>query len=62
MQISIYPYLGKKCVITGFDNLEGLIIGLNQGRYGTELQVEYFLNGEHRTEWFRDNYVELVEE
>ena len=62
MQISIYPYLGKKCAITGFDNLEGLIIGLNQGRYGTELQVEYFLNGEHRTEWFRDNYVELVEE
>ena len=62
MQISIYPYLGKKCIITGFDNLEGLIIGLNQGRYGTELQVEYFLNGEHRTEWFRDNYVELAEE
>ena len=62
MQISIYPYLGKKCIITGFDNLEGLIIGLNQGRYGTELQVEYFLNGEHRTECFRDAYVELVEE
>ena len=62
MQIGLYPYLGKKCIITGFDNLEGLIIGLNQGRYGTELQVEYFLNGEHRTEWFRDNFVELVEE
>ena len=62
MQISICPYLGKKCIITGFDNLEGIIVSLNQGRHGTELQVEYFLNGEHRTEWFRDAYIELVEE
>ena len=62
MKIAINKILFKKCYITPFENLEGVIVGLNQSRKGTELQIRYFLNGEYRTEWFYDFDVEVLDD
>ena len=52
MHIEIHPYIYKTCVIKPLDDLKGVIVAMNQSKKGTELQVRYFLNGEHRLEWF----------
>lgn len=59
MDIPINELLYKKAKIVPFDNLEGVIVAINQSKKGTELQIRYFLNGEHRIEWFFDFDVEL---
>lgn len=59
MDIEISTLIFRQCVIKPFENLEGVIVGLNQSKKGTELQVRYFLNGEYKLEWFFDFDIEL---
>ena len=59
MEIQLNECIYKPCVIKPLDNLEGVIIALNQSKKGTELQVRYFINGEHRLEWFFDFDISL---
>lgn len=59
MNIQISELIYKPCVIKPFENLQGVIVGLNQSKKGTELQVRYFLNGEYKLEWFFDFDIEL---
>ena len=54
MHIKINDIIYKPCLIKPLDDLEGVIVALNQSKKGTELQVRYFINGEHRLEWFFD--------
>ena len=54
MEIQLNECIYKPCFIKPLDNLEGVIIALNQSKKGTELQIRYFINGEHRIEWFFD--------
>ena len=54
MHIEINDIIYKSCLIKPLDDLEGVIVALNQSKKGTELQVRYFINGEHRLEWFFD--------
>lgn len=61
MNIDISEIIYKDCIIKPFENLEGKIVGINQSRKGTELQVRYFLNGEYKLEWFFDFDIELRE-
>ena len=61
MNIEISELLFKPCKIKPFEDLEGVIIGLNQSRKGTELQVRYFLNGDYKTDWFFDFDIESEE-
>lgn len=58
MNIEISGLLFKPCKIKPFIDLDGVIVGLNQSKRGTELQVRYFLNGDYRTEWFFDFDIE----
>ena len=59
MNIEINEILYKPCLIKPLDDLEGVIIALNQSKKGTELQIRYFINGEHRLEWFFDFDIDL---
>ena len=54
MQIKINKIIFKPVKIIPLEHLEGVIVAMNQSKKGTELQVRYFLNGEHRLEWFFD--------
>lgn len=60
MKIEINKILFKPCKIKPFEDLEGVIVALNQSKKGTELQVRYFLHGEHKIEWFFDFDIERV--
>ena len=61
MNIPINELLYKTVKIIPFDDLSGVVVAINQSKKGTELQVRYFLNGEHLIEWFFDFDIELKE-
>lgn len=60
MNLPINPIIYKQCKIIPFENLQDVIIAINQSKYGTELQVRYFWNGEYRKEWFPDFDIDLL--
>lgn len=51
----------KDCKIVPFENQAGKIISVCYSKKGVELQVRYYMNGEHKLDWFFDFDIELYE-
>lgn len=52
--------INKRCKITPFEGLDGVIIAIFITKKGVEYQVRYYIDGEQKTEYFFDWEIEII--